>query len=305
MGGGGIILFSDTIAPFAQTKLVLQHLLNFSNAGDTQWYQSLDIINLFSLVGYKTSLFSNQEALGNETNALASIAYFTDFKANLNKLLTSSRLAESQIRHDGNLLPYIQSALKENQAEFSFDIIHLMGTHFNYDRRYPQEFAKFSAKNIDYPPYATNKEKEMIATYANAVLYNDYIVHEIFKIHSQEEAIILYISDHGESLYEHKGKLGHFFTSRYTAEIPFVIMMSEKFIRNHKEIAQKIESAKDKPFVSDDLIHLLCSVVQINVEDYDATKDLTTEDFNANRIRIFNKKSDYGRELKQETAQPK
>ncbi|MCM1224604.1 MAG: sulfatase-like hydrolase/transferase [Lachnospiraceae bacterium] len=160
---------------------------------------------------YKTSLLSNQEALGNETNALASIAYFADFKANLNKLLTSSRLAESQIKHDGNLLPYIQSALKENQAEFSFDIIHLMGTHFNYDRRYPQEFAKFNTKDIDYPPYATNKEKEMIATYANAVLYNDYIVHEIFKIYSQEEAIILYISDRGESLYEHKGKLGHFF----------------------------------------------------------------------------------------------
>ncbi|WP_194145363.1 hypothetical protein [Helicobacter sp. MIT 05-5294] len=57
--------------------------------------------------------------------------------------------------------------------------------------------------------------------------------------------------------------------------------------------------------MSDDLIHLLCGIAQISVEDYDATKDPTTEDFNANRIRIFNKKSDYDRELKQETAQPK
>lgn len=145
----------------------------------------------------------------------------------------------------------------------------------------------------------------MIATYANAVLYNDYIVYEIFKIYSQEKAIVLYISDHGESLYEHEGKLGHFFTSRYTAEVPFVIMMSEKFVQNHQEIAQKLESTKAKPFMSDDLIHLLCSVAQISVEDYEATKDPMTDDFDSTRVRIFNQKADYDKELKAERAQPK
>ncbi len=306
-GGGGrqLALFSDTIASFAQTKLALQHLLNFSNAGDSQWNQSLDLINLFSLAGYKTAVFSNQEVVGSEVNAFSSIASLADYKANLNKFITSSRIAESQITYDGFLLPFIQSALEQNPTESRLDIIHLMGTHFNYDKRYPKEFAKFNANDIHYPSFADKKQKEIIATYANAVLYNDYILNEIFKIYAKSDSIIFYLSDHGESLYEYKGKLGHFVTSRFTAEVPFLALMSEEFIQKHKETAQKIQSAKDKPFVIDDLIHLLCDVAQIQVQDYNATKNPLSAEFNAKKIRIFNQKADYDKELKGEIAQPK
>ncbi|MBD5164566.1 sulfatase-like hydrolase/transferase [Helicobacter sp.] len=207
-GGGQLALFSDTIASFAQTKLALQHLLNFSSAGDKQWNQSLDLINLFSLAGYKTAIFSNQEIVGSEVNAFASIASFADSKANPNRFITSSRIAESQITYDGFLLPFIQSAFEQNPSKPCLDIIHLMGTHFNYDKRYPKEFAKFNADDITYPSFATNEQKRIIATYANAVLYNDYILNEIFKIYSKSDSIIFYLSDHGESLYEYKGKLG-------------------------------------------------------------------------------------------------
>lgn len=304
-GGGQLALFSDTIASFAQTKLALQHLLNFSNAQDAQWNQSLDLINLFSLAGYKTAVFSNQEVVGSEVNAFASIASFADYKANLNKFITSSRIAESQITYDGFLLPFIQSALEQNPTESRLDIIHLMGTHFNYDKRYPKEFAKFNARDIHYPSFANEQQKEIIATYANAVLYNDYILNEIFKIYAKSDSIIFYLSDHGESLYEHKGKLGHFVTSRFTAEVPFLALMSEEFIQKHKETAQKIQEAKDRPFVIDDLIHLLCDVAQIQVQDYDATKNPLSAEFNTKKIRIFNQKLDYDKELKGEIAQPK
>lgn len=179
-----------------------------------------------------------------------------------------------------------------------------MGTHFNYDKRYPKEFAKFKADDITYPSFATNEQKAVIATYANAVLYNDYILEQIFNLYAQSDSIIFYLSDHGESLYEHKGRLGHFVTSRFTAEVPFFALMSEEFVQKHKETAQRIQAAKDKPFVIDDLIHLLCDVAQIQAPDYDATKNPLSVEFNEKRIRIFNQKADYDKELKGEIAQP-
>lgn len=302
IGGGQLALFSDTIASFAQTKLALQHLLNFSNAGDKQWNQSLDLINLFSLAGYKTAVFSNQEVVGSEVNALASIAFFADYKTNLNKFITSSRIAESQITYDGFLLPFIQATQEQNPTESRLDIIHLMGTHFNYDKRYPKEFAKFNASDIHYPSFATDKQKEILATYANAVLYNDFILNEIFQIYAKSDSIIFYLSDHGESLYEHKGTLGHFVTSRFTAEVPFCVLMSEEFVQKHREIAQKIQAAKDKPFVIDDVIHLLTNIAGIQVKNYDPTKNPLTDEFNVNRVRIFNQKKDYDKELKGQRA---
>ncbi|WP_290879370.1 hypothetical protein [Helicobacter sp.] len=84
--------------------------------------------------------------------------------------------------------------------------------------------------------------------------------------------------------------------------MPFFALMSEEFIQKHKETAQRIQAAKDKPFVIDDLIHLLCDVAQIQVQDYDATKNPLAAEFNTQKIRIFNQKADYDKELKGEQA---
>nr|WP_290881206.1 phosphoethanolamine transferase [Helicobacter sp.] len=293
------------MAPFSLTALTLKTLLNFSNNDNNKkWNNSLDIINLFSLAGYQTHTFSNQEVSW-KLPAFSSMAFFADYQTHLSKFITESgEIIDKSNGYDENLLPFIQSALKQNQAEFNLDIIHLAGQHLAYEHRYPKEFEKFNAQDIHYPSYIDDKQKEIIAHYNNAILYGDYVLNEIFKIYQETDAIIVYVSDHGESLYEYKGKLGHGFTSRFTAEVPLIIMMTEEFVKNHKETAQKIQAAKDKPFMSDDLIHLLCGLAQINVQDYDETKDPLSDKFNNKRIRLFYKKADYDKELKGEVAKP-
>ncbi|HEF4899786.1 TPA: sulfatase-like hydrolase/transferase, partial [Campylobacter lari] len=86
-------------------------------------------------------------------------------------------------------------------------VIQLMGTHFKYDRRYEKQFAKFTSKDIKRN--LDEKFKVNIANYANAVLYNDYFVNEIFNLFKDKEAIIVYISDHGESVYEYRDRAEH------------------------------------------------------------------------------------------------
>ncbi|HEF4899712.1 TPA: sulfatase, partial [Campylobacter lari] len=91
-------------------------------------------------------------------------------------------------------------------------------------------------------------------------------------------------------------------TSRFTAEIPFFFIVSDKFKHNNPELVDRIIKARDRPFMIDDLIHTMVSIGGIKVDDYDSTKDVLSDKFNSNRIRIFNGEVDYDKVLKYEKA---
>ncbi|CAM2800920.1 sulfatase-like hydrolase/transferase [Helicobacter burdigaliensis] len=213
---------------------------------------------------------------------------FLDPFANHDLLLNKS--------YDGGLLEFIQ---EQSKIDYSFSIVHLMGSHFSYKNRYPKEFERFGVEDIKMPFSTTQKEREIIKDYENSIFYTDDLLYKIFEIYKDKEAIIIYLSDHGESLYEHKGFLGHFATSRFVAEIPFYMMVTDKFKQNNKELIKKIIKAKDKPFMSDDLIHTLSNIANIKIKDYQESKDILSENFDKKRKRLFKQEKDY-EELKEE-----
>ncbi len=82
-------------------------------------------------------------------------------------------------------------------------VIHLQGSHGpTYFKRYPKEFAKFT-------PFCNTNELEKCSAnelrnvYDNTVLYTDFVLSELIKrLQTHQNATLLYISDHGESLGE-------------------------------------------------------------------------------------------------------
>nr|WP_314072416.1 hypothetical protein [uncultured Campylobacter sp.] len=51
-------------------------------------------------------------------------------------LSTSDKLDSMRVAHDGALLPIIKEA-KKSQRERNFYVVHLMGNHMDYKKRYP------------------------------------------------------------------------------------------------------------------------------------------------------------------------
>lgn len=84
-----------------------------------------------------------------------------------------------RVAHDGALLPIIKEA-KKSQRERNFYVVHLMGNHMDYKKRYPEEFDKFKSDDIALP--FTQKQKVALACCDNSVLYNDYVVNEIHRM---------------------------------------------------------------------------------------------------------------------------
>ncbi len=290
---GNLIKFSDTISPYGTTNQVLMRLLNFSDYESErkkEWFRNLSIIDMFKLSGYRTFWISNQEAFGAHALSAKSAAD----RADAESFLSKSNLYETvRIKPDGVLLPLINRA-KTGQSERNFYVIHLIGSHMDYSLRYPEGFGKFSA--ADVKAKLTSKQKDVVAYYDNSVLYNDFVVNEIFKIFSGDDSLIVYLSDHGENLYEN-GRLGHGMESRFTYEIPLLFIASREFLSDHAKLWQRLAAAKDKPFMSDDLAHLLADIIGVAPLEFDERKSPIRADFNASRKRIANG-VDYDEKLK-------
>ena len=290
---GNLIKFSDTISPYGTTNQVLMRLLNFSDYESERkkaWFRNLSIIDMFKLSGYRTFWISNQEAFGAHALSAKSAAD----RADAESFLSKSNLYETvRIKPDGVLLPLINQA-KTEQSEQNFYVIHLIGSHMDYSLRYPEGFGKFSA--ADVKAKLTSKQKDVVAYYDNSVLYNDFVINEIFKIFSGDDSLIVYLSDHGENLYEN-GRLGHGMESRFTYEIPLIFIASREFLSDHAKLWQRLAAAKDKPFMSDDLAHLLADIIGVAPLEFDERKSPIRADFNASRKRIANG-VDYDEKLK-------
>ena len=302
---GNLIAFSDVVSPGAKTNDVLKYVLNFGNYESEKqhpWSANLDIVNLARLANYETFWISNQERYGQWAVASGASAQMTDHSDFTNQIpvykyaysldevmLPSIKNFKSGARKSPLARKDESSAAEVGgaQEKDKFFILHLMGSHPSYEFRYPKSFAKFSAADISREPLDEGQKKEL-AHYLNTVAYNDFIVSEIYKIFASDNTLIVYFSDHAQSLYQYRGKLIHGGINRFTLEIPLIFMASDKFKEQNADLWARIAAAKDRPFLNDDLIHAIAEILEMtDLPEYDPARSVINADFNASRPRII------------------
>lgn len=304
---GNLIVFSDVVSPHSHTNESLKKILTFSNYENAQtpWFMQQNLIDILNLAGYKTHWLSNQEAIsiyGNVPEVLSQRAKYTHFSS-INNSYNAGKAA------DGILIPLLEQTLMSfNQKEKNFYTIHLMGTHLGYKHRYPKAFSHFSPQDLKTHQLDTffhsqeqlnNSQLETKSHYLNAILYNDYVVRSIIESFADKEALVIYLSDHGDEVYDFRDFVGHTETmgSRFMIEVPFMVYMSESFKKKYPDIFAKVHQAKDKPFMSDDFIHSFLDLLGIVSKDSISSRSIFSPSYNQNRARIFSGK-DYDKDLK-------
>ena len=302
---GNLIAFSDVVSPGAKTNDVLKYVLNFGNYESEKqrpWSANLDIVNLARLANYETFWISNQERYGQWAVASGASAQMTDHSDFTNQIpvykyaysldevmLPSIKNFKSGAKRSPLARKDESSAAEVNgtQKKDKFFILHLMGSHPSYEFRYPKSFDKFSAADISREPLDEGQKKEL-AHYLNTVAYNDFIVSEIYKIFASDNTLIVYFSDHAQSLYQYRGKLIHGGINRFTLEIPLIFMASDKFKEQNADLWARIAAAKDRPFLNDDLIHAIAEILEMtDLPEFDPARSVINADFNASRPRII------------------
>ena len=175
-----------------------------------------------------------------------------------------------------------------------------MGGHGLYYMRFPYIFSKFTAADIPAPQDTLSEEKRTeIAQYENALYYNDFVVTSLMGKFADKDALVIYIPDHGEAVYDNGIFSGHVEENptKETLEIPMIFWASKAYKEHHPEKWQAIKAAVNRPYMTDDFIDTLLDILDIRTAEYDPTKSVINPSFQPRPHRMVQGK-DYDTELK-------
>ena len=194
-------------------------------------------------------------------------------------------------------------------------IFHLIGQHTDYRIRCPKSRMPF--KRDEYKeerPDLKPRELQNLAYYDCGTWYNDSIVDQIIERFEDKDAIVIYLSDHGDEVYGIKGL--HFVgrlhsiaitfpMAREEFEIPMWMWCSKDFRKNHPGLFRDIRRASKRRFMSDALAHTLLYLAGIETSHYRPELNvLDAKNYNAERPRVLRHEKDYD-ELKEDYEKKK
>ena len=277
-------IYPDVISPHTQTVESVTKMLTLGNYESPEKIESGSIVQLANAAGFDTFWLSNQRPVGMYESLVTKIA----LSASMTKFLTVAPVNTNLVL-DQVLLPELDKVLKNNSGKPKFIVIHLMGTHFDYQNRYPDSLKAFS--NVPKLNYDSKENHNNVNAYDQAVLYTDYIVTDVInKVKTvSKQSTVLYLSDHGEELYTDKNMAGHneSIATKSMYDIPFVLWQSDQYKKSKSLIFDA-----QRPYMTDDLFHSLAQLLKIKATEVKTKRSIFSHNFQ-NRQRIILGNEDY------------
>ena len=258
----GIIAFPDATTQSNTTHKSVPMLLSAASAEDFErLFHEKGILAAFREAGFHTVFISNQ--LPNHS--------FIDFlgeQADEHYFLKEGASAKDN-HYDSDLLQKLDGILPAADASSSkqyryrklFVVLHTYGSHFNYQERYPRNFAFFKpdSKSEAKP----GNRRDLLNAYDNTIRYTDYILHGIVErlqkwektqartdgVYSQPTSAMLYTSDHGENIFDDDRRLFLHAApkaSDYELHVPFIIWSSDGFSKQYPDILKALGENRSK-----------------------------------------------------------
>ena len=304
---GRLTKFDDVVAPWNLTSFVFKLFMTTYCVGDKgEWCDYPLFCEIFRKAGYNVNFITNQF----QTKAKQEVY---DFSGGF--FINDEELSSVQFDHRNNRLHVFDEGLlkdydamadmqrsKEIDSTKQLHIFHLMGMHVTYRIRCPNRMKKWGIgeypNDTDIPP----KKRKILADYDNSVWYNDSIVNQIVERFKNDDAIIIYLPDHGEEVFGPGAR--HFFGRMHDAvinkrladeefRIPMWIYTTPLYARNHPDVVAAIKAAAPKKYMTDALSHLLMGLAGIHTKYYKPQYDILSPQYDESRRRILKNNTDY------------
>ena len=279
-----LLLFQDVISPNTYSVASVTKLLTLANYEYPKATGQGSIIQLANAADFETFWLSNQRPLGPYESLITKLSFSSDHT----KFITTVNAGNSKTL-DADLLSDFDAVLNQSQSNKIFILLHLIGTHHNYEDRYPPSFNVFNG--MVNSNFRSDAIAEKINHYDNAVLYNDFVLNAVIDRLKTLNAnsFMLFLSDHGEELYTDLNIAGHNedTPTKSMYEIPFILWQSEKYKKY-----RTIDTDVNKPYMSDDLFHGLADLMGIQCNQVDYQRSIFSDRFKE-RPRIILDSIDY------------
>lgn len=257
------LIFKNSYTSKVQTVPALERALTEKNQYNTKEFnQSITVIDIAKKAGYHTYWFSNQGTIDIADTPITLVGKTADTHKWTNE-------DTAALQYDGTLLNYLKTV---DPAKNNFIVLHFMGSHDNYQNRYPVEFAKWGDPSKNEP----------ILNYDNSLYYSDYVLSEIYnyaKANLNLQAMV-YFSDHGTvpDWKRHPDK-NPFAANR----IPLFVYLSDEYKATYPETAAALTANKDKYFTNDLIYDMMCGIFNIKSPNYDETQSIASPKYKFTR----------------------
>lgn len=184
----------------------------------------------------------------------------------------------------------------------NFCIFHLFGQHTYCRDRYPEGFSRFKAEDVEkhYAMRPDSKEtlnkaqREEVAAYLNATAYNDMVVDSIIRLFDHRNAIVIYLSDHGEEVHNFRRQYSRTDLATDVAEalpcqldIPLLVYLTPRYRALHPDVCRRLAAATDRRFMSDDLPQMIFDILGVSSRYFKPQRSVIYDHYQAPRHRIL------------------
>lgn len=218
--------------------------------------------NILSTLGYQVEIYSLQ--------TLNAFYHYLGYDKLVSKYAVV-REQESGAK-DKSLLPYIRKSIEEYNKGKKLIVVHTLGSHQSYIDRIDRTDELFSS-TCDGTDVGMCTQDKLVDAYDNTILAVDNFVSSIIGMLSQKKAMLVYVSDHGESL----GEDGYYLhgKSRNIAPkeqfmIPFLFWFSDSYTDTQEAKSFKKRASDfllDENVTHDHLFHSILGCAGIESED--------------------------------------
>lgn len=239
-----IAVFKDCMSQSNTTHKSVPILLSPATAENySVLYDSKGIFAAFNEAGFHTTFISNEPR--NKS--------FNDYLGEQAQEVVFLRDVMEGTPMDSLMLPELQRVLDTNSGNMLV-AVHTYGSHSTYSDRYERNQAHFTPDQV---LKSTKANRDiLINAYDNTIRYADRMLYKIISMLQAEDrqACMLYVSDHGEDIYDDDRNLylhASPWPSYYQLHVPFLLWTNEMYRTMHSDRVKRIESRTAEPIQTD------------------------------------------------------
>lgn len=261
-----LISLTDVVTAVSATRLSVPILVSRKPATQSlqAGFSEKSFLTAYKEAGFKTYWLSNQISFGKFDTPVSVFANEADVTQFLNLGGFTNNSSYDQV-----LLEPLKNAIKD-PAEKKLIVLHTLGNHWNYSQRHPQEFDKWqpSLFGMINPAYTDLRLKQQLNnSYDNSILYTDWFLSQVIGTlkSSSQLTSMMYISDHGQTLYDGNCKLAfHGHNTEYEFHVPALVWYSDLYQATYPAKVEQLRHHRKARLATENVFHSLLDMADIH-----------------------------------------
>jgi KDO II ethanolaminephosphotransferase len=152
-----------------------------------------NVFAVFKHLGFTSELFAMQSEAG----------FYLKVKPDgfkLREVLAAQPENAGKPLDDLLLVPEVEGSLSRHPAGLGphLIVLHTKGSHAMYSQRYPRAFARWTPECMNADAFC--EVQALFNAFDNSVLFVDHVLHELQRRAGHRKVLLVYSSDHGESI---------------------------------------------------------------------------------------------------------